>query len=702
MMLGISDNSLPLIPELSTKKVRGRAIENFLSDIVCNTKSLQALPDFEANQQNLHLSQWIKRLKSHTNLENVPLNSAETRLEQYPLVIAEHRSYGPVLCKTVPSLLRPIRFETFCLNTGKQLTSGTSRTEELSSVQVFFETLTPDPSLSLLSLGRYVYKPVMKLVRQLAGLMGIISLLISFLFIVNFSILSQIVPSLSMDAFWLAAVLVVIILSALGCAVYINTRLKLYIHSVIDERKELLRLSLVCSLQPRFVADQTATKTLELADLVASSGKQMLEVVMTLIASLLIVPIMVLLFIRLPATLFIFVLTVSFLGAALRAGINIWLYGRQKRLELVDSKVSNTMLQMIRHAPKLGYYGRTEDRLSQWQNQQVNIVEHQSKIDRTDILSDSMSRWMGSLVYLGTMFAVTYGISTSIGTNGTSTLTVSDAFLVFHLVLATYAMMPRFASAIEQLASLRVNWAIASDFIDNVKQSIIPNTKHVCGARAKITCKDLVLPHDCVFDSGTTLSVEILDKSIVQIYGESGTGKTTFLRCLLGEQPPSSGSIRVFGCDPTQLSPFERSRIFAYVSQNVQLMPGTLRDNLLLFSKETINSTNAKNLVSEARIWDVLERVHLDTRLRQLPLGLDTPIVDAKRGFSTGERQRIVLAQSLLKESAILVLDEALSGLPPEIEQDIFLNISECFQQVYFVSHRTHMRTFANMTINLV
>ena len=145
--------------------------------------------------------------------------------------------------------------------------------------------------------------------------------------------------------------------------------------------------------------------------------------------------------------------------------------------------------------------------------------------------------------------------------------------------------------------------------------------------------------------------------------------------------------------DPVSFSQDERRRIFSYIDQNTQLLPGTIRDNLSVYS--SIGN-------SDRSLWEILERVQLQDMVKSLPMELDTLVSDGGTNFSTGERQRIALAQCLAKGSSVLVLDEAMSGLTEQMEGEIFRNIIPLFGQVYFVSHREQMGKISDAVIRLM
>jgi ATP-binding cassette, subfamily B, bacterial len=144
----------------------------------------------------------------------------------------------------------------------------------------------------------------------------------------------------------------------------------------------------------------------------------------------------------------------------------------------------------------------------------------------------------------------------------------------------------------------------------------------------------------------------------VGIVGPSGSGKSSIVRLLLRLYDPQSGSVRIDAQDLRALDPEALRRMVAVVSQESMLFHGTISDNLRLGRPDATEA----DMVAAAIAANAHEFI------MALPEDYDTVIGERGAQLSGGQRQRIAIARALLRDSPILVLDEALSSVDAENE----------------------------------
>jgi ATP-binding cassette subfamily B protein len=151
----------------------------------------------------------------------------------------------------------------------------------------------------------------------------------------------------------------------------------------------------------------------------------------------------------------------------------------------------------------------------------------------------------------------------------------------------------------------------------------------------------------------------------VALVGRTGGGKSTVLRLLFRQYDPDAGVIRIGGRDLRELNVAAVRARVALVTQDVHVLPGTLRDNLTFFDPS----------VPDTRLVEVLTEVGLDGWYAGLPDGLDTVLGPGATGLSAGQEQLVALARGLLADPDVVLLDEPSARLDPHTEQALHLAI---------------------------
>ncbi|MET1279810.1 heme ABC transporter ATP-binding protein/permease CydC [Vibrio navarrensis] len=166
--------------------------------------------------------------------------------------------------------------------------------------------------------------------------------------------------------------------------------------------------------------------------------------------------------------------------------------------------------------------------------------------------------------------------------------------------------------------------------------------------------------------------------SRIAIVGQTGSGKSTLLQLLNRYWDVQSGSIEIAGQPLTQWNESQLRQTLSVVSQRVDILNGSLRDNLLMASPQASDET----------ISQVLNEVGLGTLLDHD--GLNAWLGDGGRQLSGGEKRRIGIARALLHDAPILLLDEPTEGLDKQTEQQIMQLFASHFagKTVVFITHR--------------
>ena len=167
------------------------------------------------------------------------------------------------------------------------------------------------------------------------------------------------------------------------------------------------------------------------------------------------------------------------------------------------------------------------------------------------------------------------------------------------------------------------------------------------------------------------------------IVGRSGSGKTTSLDLLLKFYNGYSGSILIDGVDITNISTESIRKNITKISQETFLFPVSLKENLLLVKPDATES-ELMRAVNDAGLIDFIN---------SLPEKLETYVGEGGVQLSGGQLQRICLAQGLLRESKILLLDEVTSNIDTQVESEIKENIANLMKTrdltVVSISHRS-------------
>ena len=157
------------------------------------------------------------------------------------------------------------------------------------------------------------------------------------------------------------------------------------------------------------------------------------------------------------------------------------------------------------------------------------------------------------------------------------------------------------------------------------------------------------------------VSLDVPAGTSLALVGETGSGKSTIASLIARLYDPTSGRVTIDGVDVRDLALGDLSAIVGMVSQETYLLHTTVRENLR-YAKPSATDAEIEAAARAAQIHDLIA---------SLPDGYDTTVGSRGHRFSGGEKQRIAIARTLLRDPRILVLDEATSALDNETERAV-------------------------------
>ena len=175
------------------------------------------------------------------------------------------------------------------------------------------------------------------------------------------------------------------------------------------------------------------------------------------------------------------------------------------------------------------------------------------------------------------------------------------------------------------------------------------------------------------------ININVKKGECAVIAGESGAGKSTAIKLLLGIMSPQKGKIYL-EYDGKALPVGRDTRsLFAYVPQGNLILSGTIRENIA-FAREDATDEEIVNAAKVAQIWDFI---------KTLDKGLDTELGEKGLGLSEGQIQRISIARAILHDAPVLLLDESTSALDSQTEKNLLSAIREMTDKTcIIVSHK--------------
>lgn len=283
---------------------------------------------------------------------------------------------------------------------------------------------------------------------------------------------------------------------------------------------------------------------------------------------------------------------------------------------------------------------------------------------------------------------------------------VIGAYLVFDgkftvgSIIAIGILTSRTLAPLTQFAGMLARWANVKLALEGLEAIAGADQVHLAQRSylraAKIDGEYELRAVQFAYDPDDASSIDIPTLKIsagerIALLGANGSGKSTLLKLLAGIYQPTSGRIFLDRVDMGQLHPRDLRRSVGYLSQDVRLFSGTLRDNLNLTQIER----------NDERIYQALDFAGLGQFLRTCPKGLDMMIRDGGEGLSVGQRQSMGLARLWLQNPTVVILDEPSASLDTTLEINLVSRLDRWLEgrTAVIATHRTPMLSLVGRTL---
>ena len=189
----------------------------------------------------------------------------------------------------------------------------------------------------------------------------------------------------------------------------------------------------------------------------------------------------------------------------------------------------------------------------------------------------------------------------------------------------------------------------------------IPGARALSNVRGEVVIEGLNFAYEPDHPVLTDINITVPAGHTVAFVGQTGSGKTSLVKLLLRFYSPNTGRILLDGQPIEELQLQSLRRCIGMVSQDVFLFQGTVRENIAYGSGES----------SDDAVWAAADAAEASEFIQRLPQGMDTLIGERGQKLSGGQCQRLSIARALMKDPAILILDEATSAVDNETEAAI-------------------------------
>jgi ATP-binding cassette subfamily C protein LapB len=330
-----------------------------------------------------------------------------------------------------------------------------------------------------------------------------------------------------------------------------------------------------------------------------------------------------------------------------------------------SAKKSSILIETLNNIETLKTLGTLNQVQWKWEESTGEIA---TKSLKSRLLSASIPTITQLLIQLNTVMIIVYGV-----------YLIKDFELSMGGLIAIVILTSRTLAPMGQVAALLTNYEDTKTSYETLNEIISQSSERPSGKKfverpnfkghIEFINVTFAYPGSDV-PALKNISFVINPGEHVAIIGRIGSGKSTIEKLILGLYQPNSGQILIDGIDINQIDPADLRKNIGYVSQDIMLFRGTVKDNI------TYRATHASDsaMIRASNISGTSEFI------KKHPKGYEMPIGERGQGLSGGQRQSIGIARAFLLNAPIMLMDEPSNAMDQITEANLLNNLEKALK----------------------
>lgn len=344
----------------------------------------------------------------------------------------------------------------------------------------------------------------------------------------------------------------------------------------------------------------------------------------------------------------------------------------KKNVENVQAK-NSYLVETIQGSEIIKLTNASSTKLFNWRNLVAKTDSIGQRIQSLNVFSMNLSQ---TVVQFVTMMVIVVGVfeiaSNNLTVGGLIAVTILSSRAMVP-VIQTSMMVIRFKEIKESLNNINEFWHLPLENDNNMEIGVGKIKGDIEFSNVEFFYKNSKYPSlkDC--------NLKIKSGEKVGIIGQTGAGKTTFLRLLSGLDSATSGNIYLDGHEISTMHPVEIRQNIGVMTQEPFLFSGTLKENIEL-----------SNPISKERMMELIKLTGLEELVKKSGQGDALQVGERGSNLSVGQRHLVALARAILNDPPVLLLDEPTTGLDVGLEKKLIMHLKELMKDktLFVITHR--------------